>query len=47
MRTTTDKKGQEGHANLKGISHDEILINKEGSNVRIVNSNARLYDESE
>ena len=43
-RTTMDDKDQ---ANLKGVTHDEILTKKEGSNVRIVNSNVRLYDESE
>ena len=34
-------------ADLKDVSHDEISTKKEGFNVRIVNSNARLYNESE
>ena len=42
--TTANNKGE---ADLKGVSNNEISTKKEGSNVRIVNSNARLYDESE
>ena len=34
-------------ADLKDVSHDEISTKKEGFNVKIVNSNARLYAESE
>ena len=41
--TTMDDKGQ---TDLKGVTHDEIST-KEGYNVRIVNSNARVNDESE
>ena len=36
-----------GQADLKGVTHDEISTKKEGSNVRTINSNTRLYDESE
>ena len=43
-RTTMEDKGQ---ADLKGVTHDEISTKKEGSNVRTINSNTRLYDESE
>ena len=32
---------------MKGVTHDEILTKKEGSNVKIVNSNIRLYNDSE
>ena len=39
--------GDKRQADFKGVSHDEISTKKEGSSVRIVNSNARLYDESE
>ena len=41
--TTEDDKGQ---ANLKCVTQGEIST-KEGSNVKIVNSNMRLYDDSE
>ena len=40
---TTDDKGQE---NLKGVTKEEIST-KEGSNMKIINSNVRLYNESE
>ena len=40
-RTTTDDKGQ---VDLKGVTNDEITTN-EGSNVKILNSNMRLYDD--
>ena len=43
-RTTMDDKGQ---ADLKGVTNYEISTKKENSNVEIVNSNARFYDESE
>ena len=39
-----DDKGQ---ADLKGVTNYEISTKKENSNVEIVNSNARFYDESE
>ena len=42
-RTTMDNKGQE---DLKSVSEDEILT-KEGSNVKILNSNMRSYDDGE
>ena len=42
--TSMDDKGQ---VDLKGVSQDEISIKKEGSNVKMINSNMRLYDESE
>ena len=41
--TTTDNKGQ---ADFKGVTNYEIST-KDGSNVKIVKSNMRLYDESE
>ena len=44
-RCTT--KVNKGQVDLKCVTHDEILAKKEVSNVRIVNSNATLYDESE
>ena len=40
--TTKDNKGQ---ANLKGVTNDEILTKKEGSNVKILNSNIRLFND--
>ena len=41
--TTTDDKGQ---ADLKGVTKDEISTKKKGFNVKIVNSNMRMYDDS-
>ena len=41
--TTTDDKGQ---ADLKGVTKDEIST-KEGSNMKIMSSKVRLYEESE
>ena len=40
--TTTDDKDQ---ADLKGVTNDEILTKKEGSNGKNVNTIVRLYDE--
>ena len=45
-RTTMDDKGLACKADLKGVTQDEFST-KECSDVRIVNSNVRLYDESE
>ena len=41
--TTTDDKGQ---ADLKGVTKDEISTKKKRFNVKIVNSNMRMYDDS-
>ena len=41
--TTTDDKGQ---ADLKGVTKDETST-KEGSNMKMINSNVILYNESE
>ena len=42
-RTTTNDKDQ---ANLKGVTKDDISTKKKGFNVKIVNSNMRLYDDN-
>ena len=45
--TTMDAEDQAGQADLKDITKDEISTKKESSNMKIVNSNTRLYDKSE
>ena len=42
--TTTDDKDQ---ADLKSVTQDDISTKKKGSNVRMINSKKRFYDENE